>query len=251
MQIVGYVSSATDPAGLLIAEEGTVRQKPLHPGDELTDALGERHCAGTIDDGQHRACDAQSAPYCDLHSDRWPCARCSGNCEMPIDSCHEEHAIYLAAFAPDTFKVGVTRSWRLDKRLHEQGADTAAHLRTVVNGRVAREIEAEMAEDIRDRVRVSTKIQGLHTSVDEAAWSELLSTFDPLETYDFEYGLQLDDRPVCETLAVGTVVGIKGRILVIENGDTTYAVDMRDLVGYELTEGASRRALQSSLGAFN
>jgi hypothetical protein len=37
---------------------------------------------------------------------------------------------------------------------------------------------------------------------------------------------------------------------VIERGGTTYAVDMRDLVGYEVSEGPIERPLQSSLGAF-
>jgi len=55
---------------------------------------------------------------------------------------------------------------------------------------------------------------------------------------------------VAETLASGTVVGTKGRILVLENGGTAYAVDVRDLVGYEVVEGDSERDIQSSLGAF-
>lgn len=169
---------------------------------------------------------------------------------MPIDNCHEEHAIYLAAFAPDVFKVGVTKSWRLDRRLREQGADRAAHLRTVANGRVAREIEAEIATELGDRVRVPTKMRGLHDEVDEAAWADVLADREIVETYDFDYGLGLSDQPMPETIATGTVVGAKGRVLVVENGRTTYAVDLRDLVGYELTDGSSERELQSSLGAF-
>ncbi len=130
------------------------------------------------------------------------------------------------------------------------GADRAAHLRTVADGRIARQVEADIAADLGDRVRVPTKIAGLADSVDEAFWTTLCAEYDPLSTYDFDYGLTIADRPIAETLATGTVVGTKGRVAVLENGGSVYAVDLRDLVGYELHEGASDRDLQSSLGAF-
>jgi hypothetical protein len=167
-----------------------------------------------------------------------------------LPACREEHAVYLAAFAPATFKVGVTRSWRLDQRLREQGADRAAHLRTVDDGRIARQIEADIAEEVGDRVRVSVKRRGLHETVDEGVWQDLLDGFDPLATDDFEYGLDLAGRPVAETLASGTVVGVQGRLLVLETGGSIYAVDLRELVGYELDPGGTDQQLQSSLGAF-
>jgi hypothetical protein len=146
--------------------------------------------------------------------------------------------------------VGVTRSWRLETRLREQGADRAAHIRTVKDGRVARQLEAEIAMDVADRVRVPTKVGGLHEPVDEAAWTDFLADFETLSTFDFDYDLDLTDRPVAETLLTGTVRGTQGRVLVLDNGGSTYAVDMRDLVGHEISEGGTDRDLQSSLGAF-
>ncbi|MFB6072608.1 MAG: DUF2797 domain-containing protein [Halobacterium sp.] len=251
MQIVGYDTTPGDgPAALRVADAGAVERLPLVAGERLAYTLGERHCAGATSDGVHESCENPDAPYCEDHTSTWPCARCVGNCAMPLESCHEEHAVYLAAFAPDTFKVGVTRSWRLDTRLREQGADRAAHVRTVEDGRRARRVEYGIADRVPDRVRVPTKIRGLADGVDDAAWRALLADFDPIETFDFEYGLDLDARPVAETMATGVVRGTKGRVLVLERGGTTYAVDMRDLVGYDVTEGASDREVQSSLGAF-
>ena len=250
MQIVGYDAAVEEPAGLVLAGEGGVERESLDAGRELAYSLGDRHCAGVLDGDVHTRCDRPGAPYCDQHTDRWPCARCTGECSLPLDSCREEHAVYLAAFAPATFKVGVTRSWRLDRRLREQGADRAAHLRTVADGRIARQIEAEIAADVGDRVRVPTKIRGLHRAVDETAWDTLLDDYDPVEAFDFDYGLDLPERPVAETLLSGTIRGTKGRVLVVERGGTTYAVDMRDLVGHEVTAGDTDRDLQSSLGAF-
>ncbi len=253
MQVVGYETepqSETPYAELLLASDGSVDGVALEPGVELAYQLGDRHCAGVIDDNIHTPCPEESAPYCDRHTSRWACARCTGNCDKPLPTCHEEHAIYLAAFAPATFKVGVTRSWRLETRLREQGADRAAHLRTVEDGRIARQIEADIAADVGDRVRVPTKIRGLHESVDEAAWTDLLDEYDPLETFNFEYDLALAGRPMAETIATGTVRGTQGRVLVLDYNGSTYAVNLRDLVGYELAEGGTERALQSSFTAF-
>ncbi|NHX35541.1 MULTISPECIES: DUF2797 domain-containing protein [Halolamina] len=247
MQFVGY--DAGD-GGLLLARDGDVEYVDLPPGTEIAYQLGERHCAGVVEEDGHAACDADAAPYCDAHSQVWVCAKCTGKCLKDEMDCFEDHAVYLAAFAPDTFKVGVTREWRLETRLLEQGADRAAHVRTVDDGRAARRIEAGIAERIPDRIRVPTKIDGLGRSVDDDAWAALLSDFDPIETFDFDYRLDLDGRPVTETMATGTVRGVKGRILLLDRAGSTYAVDMRKLVGYEVREGTSEREMQSSLGAF-
>ena len=250
----GPVTEADGPVGggLYVASGGTVDYVDASPGTELAFGLGERRCAGTVHEGDHVACDAADAPYCDDHSHVWVCARCTGTCLKDEMDCHETHAMYLAAFAPDVLKVGVTREWRLGTRLREQGADRAAHIRTFSNGRIAREVEAELAagDDLVDRVRVPTKLDGFGRSVDEAAWAALLDRFDPIERFAFDYGLALDDRPVAETMAAGTVRGWKGRVLVLDRGGSTYAVDARDLVGYELTDAVPERELQSSLGAF-
>jgi len=254
VQIVGY--DAGD-GGLFVSDGDGVEFVDLSPGTDLAYTLGERHCAGTVHEGGHVACDAPAAPYCDAHGDVWVCARCTGTCLKDEMDCYEAHAIYLAAFAPDTFKVGVTRRRRLETRLREQGADRGAHVRTVENGRVAREIEAALAAgdgatdvDLVDRVRVPEKRRGLHRSVDEAAWERLLDDFEVIERFDFEDGVAPSDRPMGETMATGTVRGTTGRLLVLDRDGSTYAVDMRDLVGYELEEGRSESDLQSSLGAF-
>lgn len=237
MQIVGYRTGPDDPA-FLLARKGTVERVALAPEREIAYPLGERHCAGVIDDGTHYPCDRPQAPYCDRHSrDRIP------------TYTDEQYAVYLAAFAPDTFKVGITRSWRLDTRLREQGADLAAHLYTVSSGAIARDLEREIASEIPDAVRVDAKIRGLAATVDRDAWTALLDDHDPIETFAFDYGLSLAERPVPETVATGTVLGTKGRILVCRWAGTTYATDLRALVGFEVVP-RSDRDRQASLGAF-
>ncbi|WP_436347722.1 DUF2797 domain-containing protein [Natronorubrum sp. FCH18a] len=253
MQLVGYEPSGRGSA-LLLSDGGPVERRHLESGDSLSYSLDSRHCAGTIDWGpsepEHVACDRPSTPYCDYHTSTWVCARCTGTCLKDEMDCYEEHAVYIAAFAPDTFKVGVTKSRRLETRLREQGADRGARVHTVSNGRIAREIEAEIAEWLVDRVRTPTKVGSLASSVDLEGWEAVLAEFDVRERFVFDYDLGLESQPVPETIASGTVVGVKGRLLVLENGGTTYAVDMRDLVGYDISTGETSRDLQSSLGSF-
>lgn len=254
MQIVGYetgVSGASEPA-LLLSQGGGIEREPLRPGRELAYTLGERRCAGAFDGDRHVPCERSTAPYCEAHDRTWICARCTGTCLKAEMDCHQEHAIYLAAFAPSAFKVGVTKRTDPSVRLREQGADRGAVLRRVANGRIAREIEAEIARTtpVPDSVRVETKIRGMAATVDGDAWQRLLDGFDVASSERFDYGLGLDSAPVAETFAAGTVRGTKGRVLVLERGGEAFAVDMRELVGYELRSGTDSRSLQSSLGSF-
>lgn len=259
VQIVGYdtgVDAAPDEGllerapALLIASDGTVERVSVSTSTDLHYRLERRHCAGILDGETHEPCDADAAPYCNRHASTWPCARCTGNCDLPVASCSEDHAVYIAGFAPATFKVGVTRDWRLRARLREQGADRAAHIRTVTDGRIARQIESDLAETIGDQVRVATKIRGFGQDVEEAPWQDLLANFEPIETFAFDYGLAVNRPPIQETLLSGTVIGTKGRVLVFDRNGTHYGVDMRDLVGYEVTAGRIERDRQSSLGSF-
>ena len=265
VQIVGYDTS--DPGLLVSTASGgnaagdatlgadapaDVEFVALEPGDELDYALGQRHCAGTITDAGHRPCPEPAAPQCPQHRSTWVCAKCTGTCLKDEMDCTVPHVVYLAAFAPDTFKVGVTKEWRLETRLREQGADRGGRVTTVSDGRIARQREAEIAESIPDRIRVPAKRAGLHRSVDADAWRTLLAEYgvDDGDRHRFDYGLELRDRPVAETVAAGTVRGVKGRLLVVDRAGTTYAVDLRELVGHELTSGAEARDLQASLGAW-
>jgi len=254
VQVVGYDTGegGDREAALHVVRDGVVDREPLPAGRELAYTLGERRCAGALDGTDHVACENPTAPYCEAHDSTWVCAKCTGTCLKAEMDCHTEHAVYLAAFAPATFKVGVTKRPRLRTRLREQGADRGACVYTVANGRIARELEAELAANVPvpDAVRVPTKIAGMGRAVDAAAWERLLAGFDVAERVAFDYGLELAAAPVVETLASGTVRGTKGRVLVLERERGTFAVDMRDLVGYELREGSSSRELQSSLGAF-
>ncbi|MDR9430328.1 MAG: DUF2797 domain-containing protein [Natronomonas sp.] len=254
MQIVGYETGAgTDrEPSLVVSNGGDIEHESLAVGHELAYTLGDRHCAGAVDGSGHVSCDDPAAPYCESHDSTWICARCTGTCLKAEMDCYGEHAIYIAAFAPATFKIGVTGRSDPTVRLREQGADRGAILQYVEDGRIAREIEAEIAAEtpLPDAVRVSRKIDGVGRPVDEDAWRRLLDRFDVEAIHDFQYGFDLDATPIAETLASGTVLGTKGRLLVLERSGARFAVDMRSLVGHDVEPGATPRALQSDLGSF-
>ncbi|MDZ7730657.1 MAG: DUF2797 domain-containing protein [Natrialbaceae archaeon] len=157
---------------------------------------------------------------------------------------------HLALFAPDTVKVGVTRTWRLQIRLREQGADRGAKIREVPDGRLAREIEAGLTSQFPDRVDIRTESRGAgsgsrHRDVGDDSrvlrgpragrphlWPAPRSPA----------GIR-DDRD-------GNGGGREGRLRA-PHGSTHSVVDMRDLVGHEVNPDREPPARQSSLGAFD
>ena len=251
MQVLGYDSGAgTAGPSLSVAAAGAVTTLSLEPGSRLRYRVGRRHCVGTVEAGHHEPCEEPAAPRCPTHEDIWPCSRCIGDCDRPVEACHEPHVVYLAAFEPRTFKVGVTREWRIERRLREQGAARGAVITEVADGRIARSIEADWTSDIPDRVGLEAKIVALAAPLDADAWEALLETTTVVERHRFEYGLSLEHQPVQEQTLWGTVRGVRGRLLVLERSDGVVAVDMRGLVGADLEPTESPPPRQSSLGRF-
>lgn len=209
VQIVGYDASAP---GMYITRAETQTGSPdessevefisLAPGSELAYTLGQRHCAGVITDNGHHACTNTSAPYCQEHHSTWVCAKCTGTCLKDEMDCYESHAIYLAVFAPDIHKIGVTKQWRLTRRLAEQGADYGIHLQTVSNGRIAREHEAAIATaaSITDRIRAVTKHTSLYQDVDESAIAAQLANINAESAIELHTGSQLEIGEYIESL---------------------------------------------------
>ena len=249
VQIVGY-DQAPDPA-LAIASDGNVERTALAPGTTLSFALKDRRCAGRIEDGDHVSCDRTDAPWCAAHTRTWICARCRGDCRLETADCVVPHAVYLALFAPDIVKVGVTKRWRVERRLLEQGADRGAVVYPAANGRMARRIERSLGRQFPDRIRIADKIAGLRRPLEEHGCQRTLDQYPPITTYRLDYQLALRSQPIPATLAQGTVRGVKGRLLVLEVDDSVYVTDLRALVGHVITTDTSGSPpLQQGLTAF-
>lgn len=259
MQIVGYDASnpttnPPEPAVVYLADTaGSIELLELSPGTTLSYSLETRHCAGSIEeDGVHTRCENPAAPYCTQHETVWQCAICRGDCSKPLPACDEPHAIYLAAFAPDIFKVGVTREWRLVERLTEQGADRGVLLNTVSDGRIARQRERELSSttDLIERVRADRKREGFAADVDESAWSSVVEQFSTHRQFTFDYGVSAQHEPLSDVLLHGDVQATKGRFILLDVDGTEYAVDMKNLLGWELQQAEPDTVHQSSFGTF-
>ena len=136
---------------------------------------------------------------------------------------------------------------RLITRLKEQGARKAAHIETVSNGRTARQIERGIADKIKDRVISKEKINGIGQYVSEKEWNTIIADYKTVKTFDLEYGFELEYPPIPAVILSGEIIGIEGRFLILKISNDNYAVDLRDLIGYEIEEGNQEISLQTSL----
>lgn len=236
MRVAGFDSLA----GELVVAPGPERV-PLE--GELELLPGERRCPGAVRDGEWHRCGepVEATPFCREHAGWDPCAACRGECLKEEKDCFEAHVLYLALFAPDTVKIGVTRRRRFERRMREQGADAGKVLAVFPDGESAR--RAEAAAPHRESVSTREKMRSLHREPDP----ELLR--DGFE--EFRYFERPPVRPVRlgpGDPVVGVAVGVKGRVLVVENKDVFYSVDLRDLVGFSLDGSGS--PVQSAFSAF-
>jgi len=251
--IIEGVSNEPDIPHLVLEKNGELEQIYLKSGDFINYKLSGRRCAGRVTNGEHESCREYKVPYCTEHTNDWICARCTGNCDLPLSTCKEIHAVYIAGFSPSTFKVGVTRMSRLITRLKEQGARKAAHIEIVSNGRTARQIERGIADKIKDRVISKEKLKGIGQHVSEKEWEGVIADYKTIKMFDLEYGFELEYPPIPAVILSGKIIGIEGRFLILEVSKDNYAVDLRDLIGYEIEEGKENKEiiLQTSLKMIN
>jgi hypothetical protein len=79
------------------------------------------------------------------------------------------HEVYLAAFAPDVLKVGVSGAGRARLRVLEQGAPAGLVIGRADDGMAARRLEHALSQlGTRERVQVRTKLRHLFPAPDAA-----------------------------------------------------------------------------------
>ena len=164
----------------------------------LSLGIGRRTCIGTWQAGVYRPCDSEEVPVCGSCQEFNACAICTGTCLKDEKTCLEEHAVYIAMFRPDIFKIGVTKASRLDDRLREQGADVAAVADYVLDGELARRRERELQKryGIKGTVRHSQKML-VDTELDWAAWDAMKAKMDIHDETKLRYfDLPLRMRPL-------------------------------------------------------
>ena len=203
----------------------------------LSLGIGRRTCIGTWQAGVYRPCDSEEVPVCGSCQEFNACAICTGTCLKDEKTCLEEHAVYIAMFRPDIFKIGVTKASRLDDRLREQGADVAAVADYVLDGELARRRERELQKryGIKGTVRHSQKML-VDTELDWAAWDAMKAKMDIHDETKLRYfDLPLWMRPLqAKNMLLGRVIGVKGRLVVLEKDATLYGFDLNHILGAEV-----------------
>ena len=224
---------------------------------EICFTFHERGCAGTMVDGKYIPCDSDSAPFCERCEPLDYCVICRGDCLKPNKDCFQEHAVYLAYFAPDNIKVGVTRASRLEDRLREQGADLGAVLAIFPDGQRARQEEHQISQNIPSTVSTEAKIAGLNRKPNMRVWKKVIESFGISRDIALDFFSEpLWMRPLQLSMHEGTtvtgrVVGLKGNVLVLEKFDTLYALNCYSLIGYDIGFEPGPVNLQASLRAFS
>ena len=218
----------------------------------LSFEIGRRTCIGKWHDGVYSSCDSAEIPLCGSCVEFNACAICTGTCLKDERTCLEKHAVYIAMFRPDTFKIGVSKARRLNDRLREQGADMAAVLEYFPDGELARQRERELQKrhGITGTVRESQK-RHIDAELDWAAWEAMkakMNTCSEIPLHYFDVPLWMRPLQVKNEL-VGRVIGVKGRLIVLERDVTLYSFDLNNVLGAEVFpfEGSKR---QISLNAF-
>jgi hypothetical protein len=215
--------------------------------DNLSLGIGRRTCIGKWQAGMYRPCDSVEAPVCGSCREFNACAICTGTCLKDEKTCLEGHAVYLAMFRPDIFKIGVTKASRLNDRLREQGADVAAVADYVLDGELARRRERELQKRYRinGTVRHSQKML-VDTELDWAAWDAMNAKMDLHDEIKLRYfDLPLWMRPLqVKNMLLGRVIGVKGRLVVLEKDSTLYGFDLNHILGAEVFPiGSSKRQI--------
>ena len=187
-----------------------------------------------------------------------PCLRCTGdrcgNAARRSNCVFSDHYVYLAAYTPELFKVGVTRIERFERRILEQGAWGGIAI-AAAGGQEVRRIESAIS-----RVGWPDRVQMLPLLADKPMDKEQAEELLRLQTrriiqrlpeerivadgpfvYHAEHYPQIDGMvprtldPQVDPLA-GTILGIRGGWLLLKAGEENVAVSLRNLNGRELKE---------------
>lgn len=154
---------------------------------------------------------------------------------------------------PGIIKVGVSRAWRLEKRLREQGADRGFEIARLPDGELARKMERGLTAKYTDRLTFEDKIVPGNI---ECAIAEVRDNFEVMREYSFEHFPRepwmkpIIIRPGSGMSISGRLFGIKGQALVLEKHNTLYAINLDSLVGYDYELRKNSVCLQSSLHTY-
>ena len=163
------------------------------------------------------------------------------------------HFVYLAYFAPNVIKVGISQEERGIRRLLEQGARLAVKLETFSSALIARQYEAKISklDGIVETLPVSKKMELIKLPFDRATSERELrqklleieqkigvsfpkSELIPCEDYFQTAGVDLSRVVLMKDYSqlVGYVRSVIGSIVITDYGGQLLAYNIKKLIGY-------------------
>jgi hypothetical protein len=246
---------------------------PLPRGKELSWVFrGPRLCIGSYDEaGKMVKCPEDSVLLrggvrcgpCAAMDMNDPCIRCDGRICTALEGrriqCEStDYVVYMVIFNDQTAKVGVSTKRRALTRWIEQGADYGGVLQELQGGKRARRLENRLGrrKELTKQVHSSRKIRSLSSKLQPVQAQSLADSLlekinDPfigtgveLEDLSKYYNLSPFERPpqpwkkrsepVHERSLVGTVIGMKGPLLITSIGSSYAATDLKQVIGYSI-----------------
>ncbi|TXT55780.1 MAG: hypothetical protein BAJATHORv1_30162 [Candidatus Thorarchaeota archaeon] len=207
------------------------------------------------------------------------CIRCDGRvCQAQPERWERckntEYAVYSAVFKTGAIKVGVSSLRRVRTRWIEQGADFAVIIQKIRGGKAARQIESKLGRlrGITKSVRASTKAKHLLTplAIDEAyskiaefsklaglpvpedsSLADLSSFYNIPELDSLPKPILKRGSPINGTQILGSVVGLKGPLLILSLDGTYTYINSKRLIGYHIDRDSEVRVInQTGLSEF-
>lgn len=264
---VGF-SPDGEPQIILQRDDSLVRINPLGHTATLQFDTSQRHCRGwhDLETGKDSPCpDSQiidnrydQCPACQKRTGFNPAFYHAASVSPQQEARNQKpHFLYLAYFADDTVKVGISYAQRGKSRLLEQGARSALILDTFPTAYIARQYEAKIAalSGISETVQLSKKISHLQRPHDHQNARVTLDTSrkqveevlkvamskNDIQHFDGIYfpGTlpKLSEAYNCSSdhIISGKTVGMLGSLLFCHHQDTPVFLPLKKYVGNKVT----------------
>lgn len=172
----------------------------------------------------------------------------------------EPHIVYLAYFAPDYIKVGISNAKRGIGRLLEQGARAAIVLAECNSANVARSYEAKATgfHHIRDNVQITKKMSLAEKPFDNTLAEKILLQYtrdleealnvtfnhDVLFLDSYYFNEKLPDLRLAinlseQSTAIGQPIGMLGSVLYCRYHDDIIYLPIKKFIGYAFNDDVS------------
>lgn len=172
----------------------------------------------------------------------------------------QPHLLYLAFFAPGIIKVGTTSEQRGIDRLYEQDAQVFSYI-AEASGRDIDSIERFVSDNfkIREHVQLQNKIKNLSLGVDQnEAERKIQDVFEKIKkglngtefedwlypSIEVQYLERVGDVKNLHDIEFlneydeigGTILSVRGRLILFENDKSVFAIDGKKLIGQVLED---------------